>query len=165
MTQQRSEIHSAVILCIRLFIAQQSLSIGVNVVSKRSPSRIFKVLLISLGITILPKSSTLLTIPVAVPDIFVGFEKPSSSVDRCHSLYSLFLPQAAVASLPCYFHISISFYDTFDGRSQTAPTDSTEHFVGANCVRPPTIILQITLQVCKRQEIIPQYLLFDFAMI
>ena len=39
-------------------------------------------------------------IPVAVPDSFVGFQKPSSSVDRFHSLCSLFLPPAAVASLP-----------------------------------------------------------------
>ena len=40
--------HSAVILCIRLFIAQQKRSVGVNVVSEGSPSRIFKVLRISL---------------------------------------------------------------------------------------------------------------------
>jgi len=40
--------HSAVILCARLCIAQQNLSIGVNVVSKGSPSRIFKVFLILL---------------------------------------------------------------------------------------------------------------------
>ena len=73
-----------------------------------SPSRILRVLLISLGITILPKSSTLLTIPVAVPDIFVGFQKPSSSVDRGHSLRSLHLPQAALPSLPCCFHIYLS---------------------------------------------------------
>ena len=43
----------------------QNLSIGVNVVYEGSPSRILKVLLISFGMTILPKSSTLLTIPVA----------------------------------------------------------------------------------------------------
>ena len=54
-----------VILCARLCIAQQNRSIGVNVVYEGSPSRIFKVLLISLGITILPKSSTRRTIPVA----------------------------------------------------------------------------------------------------
>ena len=38
-----------------LCIAQQNRSIGVNFVSKGSPSRILRVLLISLGITILPK--------------------------------------------------------------------------------------------------------------
>jgi len=35
-----------------------------------------------------------------VPDIFLGFEKPSSAIDRCHSLSSLHLSQAALASLP-----------------------------------------------------------------
>ena len=43
----------------------QNLSIGVNVVSKGSPSRMRRVRLISFGMTILPKSSTLLTMPVA----------------------------------------------------------------------------------------------------
>ena len=43
----------------------QNLSKGVNVVSRGSPSRILSVLLISFGITILPKSSTRRTIPVA----------------------------------------------------------------------------------------------------
>ena len=46
-------------------IAQQNLSNGVNVVCEGSPSRILKVLLISLGITTRPKSSIRLTIPVA----------------------------------------------------------------------------------------------------
>ena len=44
----------------------------------------------------------------------------------------------------CFHNISFSFYDTFGGRSQTAPTDPIGHFVGADCVRPPSIILQIT---------------------
>ena len=57
--------HSVIILCARLCIAQQNLSIGVNVVSRGSPSRMRSVRRISLGITIRPKSSTLLTIPVA----------------------------------------------------------------------------------------------------
>ena len=42
----------------------QNLSNGVNVVSKGSPSLILRVLLISLGITIHPRASTRLTIPV-----------------------------------------------------------------------------------------------------
>ena len=46
-------------------IARQNLPIGVNVMSEGAPSLILRVLLISLGITILPKSSTLLTMPVA----------------------------------------------------------------------------------------------------
>ena len=48
-----------------LCIVQQNLSLGVNVVHEGSPSRMRRILLISLGITILPKSSTLRTIPVA----------------------------------------------------------------------------------------------------
>ena len=62
---QRGEIHLAFALSIMLCIAIQNLSIGVNVVSKGSPSRMRKVRRISLGMTILPKSSTRLTIPVA----------------------------------------------------------------------------------------------------
>ena len=46
------------------------------------------------------------TIPVAVPGIFVGGGAPASSADRCHSLSSLYPPPAALASLPCCFHIS-----------------------------------------------------------
>jgi len=42
------------------------------------------------------------TSPVAVPGIFVAFEKASSSADRCHSLSSLFPPPAALASLPLW---------------------------------------------------------------
>jgi len=38
--------------------------------------------------------------PVAVPDIFLGFKKPSSAIDRCPSLRSLLPPQAALPSLP-----------------------------------------------------------------
>ena len=39
-------------------------------------------------------------LPVAVPDIFVGDQAPSSSVDRGHALSSLYPPPAALASLP-----------------------------------------------------------------
>ena len=46
---------------------------------------------------------SLLPCPVAVPDIFLGFEKPSSAIDRCHSLSSLALPPAALASLPARY--------------------------------------------------------------
>ena len=52
-------------LSTTLCIAQQNRSIGVNVVREGSPSRILSVRRISLGITIRPKSSTLLTMPVA----------------------------------------------------------------------------------------------------
>lgn len=49
----------------RSSIAQQNLSNGVNDICDGSPSRILIVLLISLGMTTLPRSSILLTIPVA----------------------------------------------------------------------------------------------------
>ena len=62
---KRDKNYLALYLSTTLCIAKQNLSIGVNVVSKGSPSRILRVLRISLGITILPKSSTLLTMPVA----------------------------------------------------------------------------------------------------
>ena len=129
-----------------------------------------------MGITIRPRSSTLLTIPVAVPDICLRRRRSLASVDRGHSLRSLYPPPAALPSLPSCFHISFSFYDTFDGRQvaaptcknvgacllgrrsaarngrpSVAPTNLTEHFVGANCVRPPTIILQITLLVSVKE--------------
>ena len=38
--------------------------------------------------------------PVAVPDIFLGAKAPSSAIDRCHSLRSLYPPPAALPSLP-----------------------------------------------------------------
>ena len=63
--KQSNEVNHLVALSITLCIAQQNRSIGVNVVYEGSPSLILRVLLISLGITIRPKSSTLLTIPVA----------------------------------------------------------------------------------------------------
>ena len=53
----------------KLCIAQQNFSSSVNELSSGSPSRILKVLRISLGITTLPKSSILLTRPLAVPKI------------------------------------------------------------------------------------------------
>ena len=46
-------------------IAKQNLSSGVNIVSVGSPSRILMVRRISLGMTTRPRSSILLTIPVA----------------------------------------------------------------------------------------------------
>ena len=49
-------------------IALTNCSTDINVVHEGSPSRMRRVLRISLGITILPKSSTRRTIPVAVPD-------------------------------------------------------------------------------------------------
>ena len=63
--QKRGEMRLAFTLSTTLCIAQQNRSIGVNVVCDGSPSRMRRVRLISLGMTILPKSSTRLTMPVA----------------------------------------------------------------------------------------------------
>ena len=93
-------------------IALTNCSSDVNVVYEGSPSRILRVLLISLGITIRPRSSTLLTIPVAVPDICLRRRRSLASVDRGHSLRSLLPPPAALPSLPSSFHISFSFYSS-----------------------------------------------------
>ena len=130
-----------------LCIAQQNLSIGVNVVSEGSPSRMRRVRRISFGITILPKSSDLLTIPVAVPDIFVGFQKPSSSVDRGHSLRSLLPPPAALPSLPSCFHISFSFLQTFCRGEHCSSACWTSYCGNGRPMAAPTIFLQITLFV------------------
>ena len=67
INSRKNQSNSALLLYLStiLCIAQQNLSIGVNVVSEESPSRMRRVLLISLGMTILPKSSTRRTMPVA----------------------------------------------------------------------------------------------------
>ena len=65
---------------------------------------------------------SLLPFPVAVPDIFLGFEKPSSAVDRCHSLSSLALPLAALASLPARYRYCILYRtETFFHSGAKAP--------------------------------------------
>ena len=61
------------ILSASLSIPQKNLSIGVNVVWDGSSSRILIVLRISFGITTLPRSSILRTIPVA----FIYTKSPS----------------------------------------------------------------------------------------
>jgi len=61
--------------------------------------------------------------PVAVPGIFVGIEMPSSSADRCHSLSSLHLPPAALASLPGIvpaFHVGRLFCCPFVSAFKTS---------------------------------------------
>ena len=54
-------------------IAYKNRVTGVNDVSVGSPSRILMVLLISLGMTTRPRSSILLTIPVAFMNLFISF--------------------------------------------------------------------------------------------
>ena len=79
-----------VLLPFNLSANRISLSACVIVVSKGSPSRIRIVLLISLGITTLPRSSILLTIPVAFI-VFVPFKyKFKSARDFAeHFLFAL----------------------------------------------------------------------------
>ena len=152
---------------------------------------------------IIPYSSTLLTIPVAVPDICLRRRRSLASVDRCHSdslraalwavarlhgacgrtsLRSLLPPQAALPSLPCCFHISFSFTDVgiriptgASALGMTHRNDSRSDYqrplsLRASArtgvaIRSSTIILQITLRVCKLTEIIPQDLLFPADVI
>ena len=96
---------SPVMRCAKSIMPRRNKPNDVNIVCKGSPSRTRRVQRTSLGITILPRSSTRRTIPVAVPGIFVGGRAPASSADRCHSLSSLYPPPAALASLPSSFHI------------------------------------------------------------
>ena len=63
--------HLAFALSTTLCIAKQNLSKGVNVVCEGSPSLILIVLRISFGITTLPRSSILRTIPVAFIYIYL----------------------------------------------------------------------------------------------
>ena len=163
-------------------IAFLNCSSDVNAVCKGSSSRIFNVRLISLGITILPKSSTPRTISVAVPGVLLADGAAASLTDRGHSLYSLFLPPAAVVSLPCCFHISFSFsaarpkaplvrgavsrtgwlrgsHSLPQSASQPAPSSE-----GAFS-RAYNNFTNYAVSICKGTKIIPHNLLFRITMI
>ena len=60
-----SQYYREIVLLSRFPTAQANRCLTVNDVNKGSPSRILRVLLISFGMTILPKSSTRRTMPVA----------------------------------------------------------------------------------------------------
>ena len=82
-------------------MAKQYFSPGVNVVSDGSPSRMRRVLLISLGMTTLPRSSMRLTIPVAFisPSLLVALISTRPSV--CQK--SGFIPEGmALEQKRCY---------------------------------------------------------------
>ena len=130
----------------------QNLSIGVNVVCEGSPSRILRVLLISLGITILSKSSTLLTIPVAVPCVRLGDGTPTLHTDRGHSLRR---------STRCNFTFPASrkFQQHLDFSSP-----HKARFMGSPILPPPPAALpslpynyftNYAVSICKLTEIIP----------
>ena len=85
--------HSAGILCAKLCIAIQNLSIGVNVVSEGSPSRIRSVRLISLGMTILPRSSD------CVNQVQKFFVKPRKALKyKDFSAFGAFTPVLLIES-------------------------------------------------------------------
>ena len=67
----------------------------------------------------------------------------------------------------CCFHLSFSFYDTFDGRQVAAPTfEMLVRFVGAATSRPPyNNFTNYAVSICKQTEIIPQDLLFQIAVL
>ena len=111
-------------------------SLDINVVCEGSPSRILRVLLISLGITILPKSSTLLTMPVA----FIVYLSPftilyGTTVPRCHCEER---SDVAISSEQLILEIA------------TPVCALVRNDSGSR--QPPTIILQITLLVFVKNE-------------
>ena len=65
------------------------------------------------------------------------------------------------------FHISFSFYDTFDGRQIAAPTfEMLVRFVGAAISRPPyNNFTNYAVSICKQGKIILRDLLFAYAVI
>ena len=67
--ERNSQYYREIVLLSRFPTAQANLSFNVNDVNSGSPSRILRVLLISFGMTILPRSSTRRTMPVA----FISF--------------------------------------------------------------------------------------------
>ena len=125
INSRKNQSNSALLLYLStiLCIAQQNLSIGVNVVCKGSPSRMRRVLLISLGITIRPRSSTRRTMPVAF--IYLS---------------------------PFTIHLTGGYQPLATGDQRSPLRILTNLFVGANCVRPPTIILQITMLVSAKSR-------------
>ena len=120
-------------------IARWNCSADVNVVRKGSPSRIRRVRLISLGITILPRSSTRLTMPVA----FIYL--------------SPFLRQRP----PCLKGaVSEADWGIYPSTAYAVPLPLGE---GGFC---PTIILQITMLLFVKGKILYcNYLLLRITMI
>ena len=109
-------------------ITKQKASHAVNVVCDGSPSLILRVRLISLGITILPKSSTRRTISVAVRDIFIVIARSAATWQSA----SLAAKGGAVLC-------------TARKRIPTPVCALARNDSGSR--QPPTIILQITLFV------------------
>ena len=130
---------------LRSSIAKQKHSQPVNVVCDGSPSRIRRVLLISLGITILPKSSTLLTMPVAFI-LSISFYRYLVGVDAYID------PRVDVGIRPYIYNCWIALVGTSLLRCPRTPEDGC----------PYNNFTNYAVSICKRQEIIPQDLLFTF---
>ena len=138
-----------------LCIAKQNLSIGVNVVSKGSPSLILSVLRISLGITIRPKSSTLLTMPVAFIYLspFLRRIRPPCVKGAGRNLWFLTGGLSCVDMLQSLRHglrratprPLLSASQTFSPLTGKSALCTREALV-------PTIILQITLLVSVKER-------------
>ena len=134
-----------IIRCPKFIIPRRNKSKDVNVVCKGSPSRILKVLLISLGMTILPRSSTRLTMPVAF--IYILSFSAAYKAPLCKGGWqkSLISDWGILCRLVAYCPAG-----NYPSTAYAVPLPLGEGgFV-------PTIILQIMLRICKRQEIIPQ---------
>ena len=112
---------------------------------------------------------------VAVPDKIFGLTLFLDFIDRCHSLWSLYPPPAALPSLPCGFHISFCFYDTFTALprnrvilsgaaagcvvEESVPMEKTDPSIRLRLTQDdsgsrylPTIILQITMLLSVNQS-------------
>ena len=83
-------------------------------------------------------------IPVAVPDIFLAGKAASSDLDRGHSLCSLYLPLAAVASLPTgilRFRCSSPKKDSLNSNN-SKPSSCSVEVARQEGLEPPTYCLE-----------------------
>ena len=104
-----------------LVIALMNRSSDVNVVHEGSPSRMRRVRLISFGITILPKSSTLLTMPVAF-------------------IYLSPFPQGTT-------YVSFLFRFAMRNGTQAVPYNNFTNYDAIICKRGRFILLEFTFQL------------------
>ena len=126
----------------RLIIPRTNRLNGVNVICNGSPSLIRKVLLISFGMTILPKSSTLRTMPVAfiyLSPFLQRTAKPPLTRGRWHGeavTEGVSIPQSASQPAP------------FTQRGLSTPYNYFTNYDAIIC-KPEKIILQ---QGCRKQK-------------
>ena len=143
----QSEIHPVTNLCHKLCIAKQNRSIGVNVASKGSPSRMRRVLLISLGMTILPKSSTLLTMPVA----FIYLSPFLRCFQICASLRGRLRPWQSASAAAAGGAVLCTAKKT-DSHNQCAHRSRNDG--GRMIPRPYKIFTNYDASICKQRRFI-----------